>query len=268
MKHLHLTTDLISKIDEVEFLYTQDRMNAIRDFRNEPDCVKFIRRENLRAAMLPSIPNPNFNRILLSGPVSIGSLGEVLDLYSASGANPHLEISPGALDEELAKFLHPQGYAQTRFLPVYVKPVAELSASHSDSLRVVQVSTPKDLSQFQDLYLQGWDIRAAVIRSYIERWSKYPDWKLYLGYLGDQPVGCAVVYLKNSIAYLADATTPEKFRGKGAQTALIHARFKDAIASSADLIFTRTDFGSTSQKNMEKQDLRISYARAFWTKLA
>jgi len=36
MNHLHLTTDLISKIDEVEFLYTQDRMNAVRDFRNEP----------------------------------------------------------------------------------------------------------------------------------------------------------------------------------------------------------------------------------------
>jgi len=267
MKHLHLTSELISKIDEVEFLYTQDRMNAIRDFRNELGCVKYIERENLRAVMLPSIPNPNFNRILLSGPVSIVAIGEVLDLYSASGANPHLEISPGALDEELAKFLHAQGYAQSRFLPVYVKPVDELNASHSDSLRVAQISTPKDLSQFQDLYLQGWDVTATVIRSYIERWSKYADWKLYLAYLGDQPIGCAVLYLKNSIAYLADATTPEKFRGKGAQTALIHARFKDAIAGNADLIFTRTDFGTTSQKNMEKQDLRISYARAFWGKV-
>ena len=268
MKHLHLTTDLISKIDEVEFLYTQDRMNAIRDFRNEPDCVKYIKRENLRAVMLPSSPNPFFNRILLSGPVSTDSLDEVLDLYNADGANPHLEISPGALDEELAKFLQAQGYAQTKFLPVYVKPVDELSASHSDSLRVAQISTPKDLSQFQDLYLEGWDIKAAVIRSYIERWSKYADWKLYLAYLGDQPIGCAVLYLKNSIAYLADATTPEKFRGKGAQTSLLLARFKDAIASNSDLIFTRTDFGSTSQKNMEKQDLRISYTRAFWMKLA
>ena len=268
MKHLHLTTDLISKIDEVEFLYTQDRMNAVRDFRNEPDCVKYIKRENLRAAMLPSLSNPYFNRILMSGPVSIGSLGDVLDLYNASGANPHLEISPGALDEELAKFLQAKGYAQTKFLPVFVKPVGELSASHSDCLQVVQISTPKDLSQFQDLYLQGWDIRATVIRSYIERWSKYADWKLYLAYLGDQPIGCAVLYLKNSIAYLADATTPEQFRGKGAQTALLLARFKDAMASNADLIFTRTDFGSTSQKNMEKQDLRISYVRASWTKLA
>ncbi len=268
MMHLHLTTDLISKIDEVQFLYTQDRMNAVRDFRNEPDCVKYIKRENLRAVMMPSNPNPYFNRILLSGPVSTGALGEVLDLYNASGAKPDLEISPGALDEELAKFLQAQGYAQTKFLPVYVKPVEELSASHSDSLQVVQISTPKDLSQFQDLYLQGWDIKDAVIRSYIERWLKYADWKLYLAYLGDQPIGCAVLYLKNSIAYLADATTPEKFRGKGAQTALLLARFKDAMASNADLIFTRTDFGSTSQKNMEKQDLRISYTKAFWTKLA
>jgi hypothetical protein len=172
MKHLHLTTDLISKIDEVEFLYTQDRMNAIRDFRNELDCVKYIKRENLRAAMLPTIPNPYFNRILLSGPVSTGCLGEVLDLYPAKGANPDLEISPGALDKELAKFLQLRNYAQTKFLPVYIKPVGELSMGHSTDLRVVKVSTPEELVDFQDLYLQGWDIKAAVIRSYIERWSK------------------------------------------------------------------------------------------------
>lgn len=267
MKHLHLTTDLISKIDEVEFLYTQDRMNAIRDFRNEPECVKYIKRENLRAAMLPSISNPFFNRILLSGPISTGSLGDVLDLYKESGANANLEISPGALDEELARFLQAKGYAQTKFLPVFVKPVGELSARRSDSFQVVQVSTPKDLSQFQHVYLQGWDIRATVIRSYIERWSKYADWKLYLAYLSDQPIGCAVLYLKNSIAHLADAATPEKFRGKGAQTALLLARFKDAVACNADLMFSRADFGTTSQKNMEKLDLRMSYARAFWTKL-
>jgi hypothetical protein len=146
---------------------------------------------------------------------------------------------------------------KTRFLPVFVKPVGELSARQSDSLQVVQVSTPKDLSQFQDVYLQGWDIRATVIRSYIERWLKYADWKLYLAYLGDQPIGCAVLYLKNSIAHFADAATPEKFRRKGAQTALLLALFEDAMASNADLIFWRADFGSTSQKNMEKQDLRI-----------
>ena len=267
MQHLHLTTDLISKIDEVEFLYTQDRMNAIRDFRNEPDCVKYFKRENLRAAMLPSIPNPFFNRILLSGPVPTDSLGEVLDIYKASGANLDLEISPGALDKEVAKFLQARGYVQTKLLPVFVKPVGELSRCHSDNLRVVHVSTPEELSQFQDAYLQGWNIKATVIRSYIEGWSKYSDWKLFLAYLGDQPIGCAVLYLKNSVAYLADAATPEKFRGKGAQTALVLARFKDAIACDTDLIFTRADFGSTSQKNMEKQDLRISYARAFWTKL-
>jgi len=217
--------------------------------------------------MMPSSPNPAFNRILLSGPVPTDSLGEVLDIYKASGANPHLEISPGALDEDVAKSLQARGYVQTKFLPVYVKPVSELSRGHSDNLRVVHVSTQQELSQFQDAYLQGWNIEATVIRSYIELWSKYSDWKLLLAYLGDQPIGCAVLYLKHSIAYLADAATPERFRGKGAQTALILARFKDAITRNADLMFARTDFGSTSQKNMEKQDLRISYARAFWKKI-
>ena len=84
--------------------------------------------------------------------------------------------------------------------------------------------------------------------------------------LEDQPIGCAVLYLKNSIAHFADAATPERFRGKGAQTALLLARFKEAITYGADLITARADFGSTSQKNMEKLDLRISYAKAFWKK--
>jgi len=267
MKHLHLTTDLISRIEEVEFLYVQDRMNAIRDFRNDPDCVEYIRRENIRAVMLPTSPNPNFNRILISGPVSTGPLGEVIDLYNAKRVSPDLDISPGALNDELAKFLQIRGYAQTNFHPVYIKPVGELSKGHSTGLRVVKVSTPEELAVFKDLYLEGWNIKDAVIGSYIERWSKYADWILYLAYLGNQPIGCAVLYLKNSIAYLADATTPERFRGKGAQTALLLARFKDATACGADLLFVRTDFGTTSQKNMEKLDLRISYTRAFWTKL-
>jgi len=169
--------------------------------------------------------------------------------------------------KNLQNFFKRKVTLKRKFLPVFVKPVGELSARHSDSLQVVQVSTPKDLSQSQDVYLQGWDITATVIRSYIERWSKYADWKLYLAYLGDQPIGCAVLYLKNSIAYLADAATPEKFRGKGAQTALLLARFKDAITCDADLVLTRADFGSTSQKNMEKLDLRIFYTKAFWKKL-
>ena len=69
--------------------------------------------------MLPTIPNPYFNRIPMSGPVSAGCLGEVLDLYHAKGANPDLEISPGALDEELAKFLRVRDYVKQHFSRLY-----------------------------------------------------------------------------------------------------------------------------------------------------
>src|SRR5258707_6624128 len=105
MEHLHVTTDLISKVDEVEFLYTQDRMNAIRDFRKEPECVQYIERENLRGVMFPSVPNPFFNRVLLSGIVSRNVLEEVLDSYQAAGAPLDLGISPVAVNEEIARVL-------------------------------------------------------------------------------------------------------------------------------------------------------------------
>jgi len=44
MKHFHLNSALIAKPDETEFLYTQDRMNAIRDFRMDPGCGQYLER--------------------------------------------------------------------------------------------------------------------------------------------------------------------------------------------------------------------------------
>ena len=270
MEHLHLTSDLISKVDEVEFLCTRDRMNVIRDFREEPECVRYLERENLRGVMFPSVPNPFFNRVLLSGIVSPNVLGDVLDAYQATGAALDLEVSPGALNEDMAKLLHARGFAHTKFLPVFLKPVRELTTQRSDGLVVKQVSSPEELKHFQELYVTGHKIDpnfAPTLKAYIAGWNKYPDWRLYIACLGQQPIGCAVLYMKNSIAYLADATTPEEFRGKGAQTALLLSRFKEAKTLGADLMFTRADFGSISQRNIEKQGLRVSYARAFWTKL-
>lgn len=270
MEHLHLTIDLISKVDEVEFLYTQDRMNVIRDVRKEPGCVQYIERENLRGVMFPGLLNPFFNRILLSGIVSSDVLGEVLDTYQAMGASLDLEISPGALNEEMAKLLQAPGFAHTKFLPVFLKPAHELTTQRSDSLVVKQVSSFDELKHFEELYVAGWKIDpnfAPTLKTYIAGWNKCSDWRLYLACLGEEPIGCVVLYTKNSIGYLADATTPEEFRGKGAQTALLLSRFKEAKALGADLMLARADFGSVSQKNMEKQDLRISYTRAFWTKL-
>jgi len=270
MEHFHLTTSLISKVDEVEFLYTQDRMNVIRDFRKEPGCVRYIERENLRGVMFPGLPNPFFNRILLSGIVSPDVLEEALDAYQAMGAPLDLEISPGAINEETAKLLQGRGFAHTKFFPVFLKLVQELTPQRSDDLVVKQVLSLDELKHFQELYVNGWKIDPSFVptlKAYIAGWNKLSDWRLYIACSGEQPIGCAVLCTKNSIAYLADATTPEEVRGKGAQTALLLARFKEAKTLGADLMFSRADFGSISQRNMEKQDLRVSYARAFWTKL-
>jgi hypothetical protein len=261
MEHLHLTTDLISKVDEVEFLYTQDRMDVIRDFRKEPGCVQYIERENLRGVMFPSLPNPFFNRILLSGAVSPDVLGEVLDAYQAMGAPLNLEISPGAVNEEMAKLLQARGFAHTKFLPVFLKPVHEMTTQRSDSLVVKQVSSLNELKHFQELYVTGWKLNpniAPALKAYIAGWNKFPDWRLYIACLGEQPIGCAVLYMKNSIDYLADATTPEEFRGKGAQTALLLSRFKEAKKLGADVIFSRADFASISQRNLLEK-ARSSY---------
>jgi len=116
----------------------------------------------------------------------------------------------------------------------------------------------------------GWKIDpsfAPTLKEYIGAGVNCLTGGCILASLGEQPIGCAVLYTKNSVAYLADATTTEEFRRKGAQTALLLARFEEAKITGRGSHVLEGRLWLDQPENMEKQDLRISYTRAFWTKV-
>jgi GNAT superfamily N-acetyltransferase len=75
-------------------------------------------------------------------------------------------------------------------------------------------------------------------------------------------VGTGGVNLHAGTAGLFGASTLQGARGRGVQTALVHARLAAAQHAGCDLAFARTSPGSPSQRNLERLGFRPVYSRA------
>jgi GNAT superfamily N-acetyltransferase len=78
------------------------------------------------------------------------------------------------------------------------------------------------------------------------------------------PAAAGALVVHEGVGYLADAATDPRFRGRGCQTALIRRRIADAALAGCDLVAAQAEFGSTSQRNLERGGLRICCTKAVW----
>ena len=70
--------------------------------------------------------------------------------------------------------------------------------------------------------------------------------------------------LDDDVGYLANASTLPAFRRRGVQGALIAARIADARAAGCEAVCSQAEFGSASQRNLERAGLSVAYTKAVW----
>jgi hypothetical protein len=86
----------------------------------------------------------------------------------------------------------------------------------------------------------------------------------YLASEGGTPIAGGAMGIWQGVACLFGDATPERFRGRGGQSALIHARLAGARDAGCDVALAYTMRGSTSQRNYERAGFRIAYTRTKW----
>ncbi|MFN8534791.1 MAG: hypothetical protein U0556_14740 [Dehalococcoidia bacterium] len=96
-----------------------------------------------------------------------------------------------------------------------------------------------------------------------------PGWLHYLGYLGDQPVACAAMFVRDGSANLGYTATLPEARGRGAQSALIARRIGDAIALgcrflTAEVEESTEQHPNPSHFNLVRAGFTIAYNRHNW----
>jgi len=83
----------------------------------------------------------------------------------------------------------------------------------------------------------------------------------FLALLDGEPVGGGAMATHKGLASFFSASTRPALRGRGAQTALLHARLSAAVTAGCDLAMVHTTPGTASQRNVERAGFQLAYTK-------
>lgn len=191
------------------------------------------------------------------------------NFFKARGAPVFHEVSPLA-DKGLTAMLNERGYRPFEMSTVMYLPLGQR----------VERKVPNDAMHVRTVADDAED-RELFVRTFAEGWSEYAEYAEFMlemarisamtegnvpfiAELEGQAVACGSLSIRDGVALFAGASTVPAFRRRGAQQALLEARFRYARDVGCDLALMAADPGSGSQRNAERQGFRIAYTRTKW----
>ncbi len=93
-----------------------------------------------------------------------------------------------------------------------------------------------------------------------------PRWQHYLAFDGDMPVATGALFVDGDTAWLDFATTDPDYRGRGAQSALLACRIRDAAELGCDILVVETaedrpEKPAPSYRNQLRFGFQVEYVR-------
>ncbi|MFG1606983.1 hypothetical protein [Actinoplanes sp. NPDC049265] len=149
-----------------------------------------------------------------------------------------------------------------------VDNVLEAVADSRTELRVARVEPP-DARRWSE---KMWEIFGMVDEAAIGAATAVldqPGWQGYSAWDGDEIAAVGLLHIRGQFAQLLSGATAEKYRSRGAQSALIAARAQAAQQAGAKWITAETSVEpgglNTSARNLKRAALTNVYKKTFWT---
>jgi GNAT superfamily N-acetyltransferase len=196
-------------------------------------------------------------------------LTTIEDFFKERGAQIFHEVSPLA-DKALLQLLGERGYRPFEMSNVMFLPLSEQVSPRAESRSPVsvRVAGEGEGETWARTSAQGWSEYQEFAHLMLEMGRLVAASKgniLFLAELDGQVIGAGGLSIHDGVALFAGASTIPAWRRRGAQRALLEARFQYAKAAGCDLAMMGAEPGSSSQRNAERQGFRIAYTRAKWT---
>jgi GNAT superfamily N-acetyltransferase len=225
--------------------------------------VRFERFGGATAFVSPGRADVDFmNRVSGLWPEDADQVEAIAAWYRGLGVRGWFELAPCSGFQRLAAALADADAAQIGFHARLWGPARDPGPDES----AVRIEESPDPVVFADVLLRGHEVPEAARvtdRPAFEH-GGVPGWHLYLASVGESPAGAAALAIDDGIGYLANASTLPELRRRGVQTALIARRLSDAAAAGCELVSSGTDFGTPSQRNLERAGLQVAYTKAVW----
>lgn len=208
------------------------------------------------------------NKVLglgLDAPATEADLDAVVRAYRSAGARRFfIQLSPTAAPPDLPDALTRRGF---RLHNHWVKLVRDLHGplpAAPTALAVEEIGRTH-AARFGELVAPAFDWpapMAAVLAATVGR----PGWRHYLALDGAEPAAAAGLYVRDGIAYFGPAVTLDAHRRRGAQSALIARRLREARAMGASLAVVDTAAPTEahpvpSLRNLRRLGFGVAYHR-------
>ncbi len=201
----------------------------------------------------------------LSGPVSEDELDRLDAFYRGRGVTARVSICPLAYPS-LVDGLGRRGYRLAEFENVLARPLDDVSTASGapDPSLVVRRAEPDEADIFFDAVMPGFFPPEALtpeIRDLVTMSFQTADTYPMLALLDGVPVGGGTLLVHEGVALMAGAATLPAYRRRGVQRAVQLARLDLARQLGCDLVTQTAQPGSSSQRNAERQGLRVAYTK-------
>jgi GNAT superfamily N-acetyltransferase len=208
-----------------------------------------------------------FNRVVGLGigtPATEAMLDAIVAHYdTAAVPRFFVQLSPAAAPAALFDWIRRRGLRHYNNWAKLFRPVGDPPEAATD-LHVEHVG-PEHARTFADLVAPAFDWPDAV-RPWMARIVGRPGWHHYIAFDGDTPAATAALHVTGRYGYLGPAATHPDLRRRGAQSALIARRLRDAAVLGCEMLITETaedrpDDPSPSFRNMRRAGFQVAYVR-------
>jgi GNAT superfamily N-acetyltransferase len=250
---LPVTPELVGRLEGAIDAFGIARLEALAAMPENPLELRIERFGDAVAPASVAEPELDFvNRITRLTPRDAGRLDDILGFYRGLGLRPWLEVTPG-VEVKLS--------AETELLAFQTVLCSPLRA---DGDPIVEVREATEATAAARLILQAFGVPADRVERHgdeLARASETCGGRIFVLEAEGRPAAGAILTTFDGVGYLAMAGTLPEFRGRGFQRALIAARIAAAAEAGCELIVATAEFGSVSQRNIERGGLRTAYTK-------
>lgn len=203
----------------------------------------------------------------LRGPVGEADLDAMERHLRPDGTgSTQLEVCP-FVDPTLTALLAKRGYRVNEWQLVWTCPIPDAPPSPAappDERLVVRRTRPGEEDLFFRCVLSGFleteDAPEAAL-ALMRPAGHAEGMELYLALLGDEPIGGASLARAGTVAFVNGCGVRPAFRRRGAQGALLRARFARARELGCTVGYSATLPGTSSRRNMERYGFHVAYPK-------
>lgn len=202
----------------------------------------------------------------LDHPVTDTTLAALERFFAERGAAVDHEVSPLAQGDVLP-LMTARGYLPIELTDVLCRPLSGDDALAFPATLAVAPIDPAEGAAWAAAAADGWSDSPEIVPFVHDLAAVYPATSgatCYAAVDGATLVGTGVLAVHQGTALLAGASTRPAWRQRGAQTALLAARLRDARRQGCDLAMICARPGSASHRNAQRRGFRVAYTRIKW----